>query len=850
MRLLKLISWQYVRKHLLRTMLTMAGIVLGVAVFVGMHTANQSVLSAFNKTVDRIAGATQLQITAGESGFDEEVLERVQSNPNVRVAVPVIEAVVNLNLKTQSNILVLAVDMTGDRSLREYDLEDGDETVIEDPLVFIAQPDSLMVTREFASANGLAINSKITLSAMDGPRTFTVRGIMKSSGLTSAFGGNLAIMDIYAAQKVFGRNRKFDRIDLAAAEGVSVPELQKQLAATLGPGFEVESPSARGKQFESLSSVYGMLANITSLFALFIGMFIIYNSFAIAVTQRRSEIGIVRALGATRGQIQALFLTESAVLGLVGASAGLLFGLGIARAISASLGNFLGEIYGVAQRADEVSSDPRLLLGALVMGVVTSVIAAWIPARSAASIDPVLALQKGRYQQLSKGENRVRRQMAAVLFVIVFFCLFFAQDRVIFYSGYFLTVIAGLLLVPTLALWLSKAIRPLMKGMRPVEGTLAADSLIQSPRRTSGAVSALALSIALVISLGGMARASYDSINEWMRIALNPDMFLTPTQNVTDRSFRFPASFAETIKQIPGVRLTQVVRNARVLFQGNPVMFVAIDIASLRRESYLPAIQGDSESMYRLAAAGKGFIVSDNFAELYKVKYNEPLQLNTPTGPLSLPVVGIVRDYSDQKGSVLIDRNVYMKYWNDDTINIVRVYLDANTTVAEMRARIEERVAGSTRLFILTNQDLKAYIIKITDQWFGLTYIQLAVAVLVAILGIINTLTVSITDRRRELGVLQAVGALRGQVRRTIWLEAIAIGVVGLLIGLLFGAVALYYSLEMSARDIAGLRLDYTYPWNMAVGLVPVIICAALFAALGPAEQAVRGGLVEALEYE
>ena len=850
MKLLKLISWQYVRKHLLRTVLTMAGIVLGVAVFVGMHTANQSVLSAFTKTVDRIAGATQLQITAGESGFDEEVLERVQALPNVRVAVPVIEAVVNLNLKSQGNILVLAVDMTGDRGLRDYDLEAGDDTVIEDPLVFIAQPDSLMVTREFATANGLVSNSKITLAAMDGPRTFTVRGIMKSSGLTSAFGGNLAIMDIYAAQKVFGRGRKFDRIDLAATEGTGLPELQRQLSAMLGPGFEVESPSARGKQFEALSSVYGMLANITSLFALFIGMFIIYNSFAIAVTQRRGEIGIVRALGATRGQIQALFLTESAILGLIGASFGVLFGLLIASGISASLGNFLGEIYGVAQRAGEVSSDPRLLLGALLMGVVTSVIAAWIPARAAAGVDPVQALQKGRYQQLTKGENRLRRQIASALFVIVFFCLFFAQNRIIFYSGYFLTVIAGLLLVPTVALWLSKAIRPAMKFLRPVEGTLAADSLIQSPRRTSGAVSALALSIALVISLGGMARASYNSINEWMRIALNPDMFLTATQNITDRSFRFPASFGDEIRSIPGIRRMQLVRNARLLYKGNPVMVVSVDIGNLVAESYLPSVAGDSATMYRLAAEGKGFLISDNFAQLYGVKYNELLSINTPNGTLTLPVAGIVRDYSDQKGTVLIDRKMFIRYWNDDTINIVRLYLEKNITVPEMRARIEEKLAGKTRLFILTNQDLKAYIIKITDQWFGLTYIQLAVAVLVAILGIINTLTVSITDRRRELGVLQAVGALRGQVRRTIWLEAIAIGIIGLAIGLAFGGVALYYSLEMAARDISGLRLDYTYPWSMAAGLFPVIVGAALFAAMGPAEQAVRGSLVEALEYE
>ena len=121
-------------------------------------------------------------------------------------------------------------------------------------------------------------------------------------------------------------------------------------------------------------------------------------------------------------------------------------------------------------------------------------------------------------------------------------------------------------------------------------------------------MSALALSIALVISLGGMARASYNSIDEWMRIALNPDMFLTPTQNITDRSFRFPASFADEIRQLPGVRYTQVVRNARILFNGNPVMFVSLDVANLRPESYLPAIQGDSKTMYRLAAEGKGQI--------------------------------------------------------------------------------------------------------------------------------------------------------------------------------------------------------------------------------------------------
>src|ERR1700716_1959513 len=226
MILLRLISWPYFRRHVLRTALTTAGIVLGVAVFVGMHTANQSVLFAFSKTVDRIAGKTELQVTAGETGFDEDVLEKVQAASTVRVAVPVIEAVVDTNITGQGNLLVLGIDMTGDRSLRDYDLDSGDEAVIDDPLVFLAQPDSIILTKEFAGRNHLSVGSALTLSTMAGDKAFTVRGIMRSGGLTSAFGGNLAVMDIYAAQLVFGRGRMFDRIDIGVKEGMRVEDVQ------------------------------------------------------------------------------------------------------------------------------------------------------------------------------------------------------------------------------------------------------------------------------------------------------------------------------------------------------------------------------------------------------------------------------------------------------------------------------------------------------------------------------------------------------------------------------------------------------------------------------------------------
>ncbi|HEX5230376.1 MAG TPA: FtsX-like permease family protein [Bryobacteraceae bacterium] len=853
MILLKLISWPYVRQHLARWLLTIAGIVLGVAVFVGIHTANESVAYAFHQTVDRIAGSTQLQISAGETGFDENVLDRVQALKEVRVAVPVIEAVVGSGIEGQGNLLILGVDMTGDRSLRDYDLESNggaSDPDIDDPLVFLAQPDSLMVTDTYARENHLSTGAKVGMNTMDGRKMFTVRGVMKSGGLTSAFGGNLAVMDVYAAQKVFGRGRKFDRIDLAVKDGASVAAVKAKLEALLGPGFQVQEPAARAEQFDSISRVYTTMANVSSVFALFIGMFIIYNTFQIAVTQRRAEIGILRALGATRSQIRTLFLGESVVAGVFGSILGLLTGIIIARGMTSYIGSLLGEIYGLAEKADEVSTNPLLMTLSIVLGVVASVVAAAIPARSAARVDPVQALQKGKYQQLSAGENRTRRIAALVISIAAAGCLLVSRDRLAYYLGDGLAVLAALLLTPTLALWLARAMRPLLQWLRPVEGTLAADSLLQAPRRTSGAVAALMLSLALVIALGGMTRASYDSIYRWLTVALSPDLFVSPSQSLTQRDFRFPESMAEPLAAIPGVGDLQMVRDARIDFQGKPTMMVAADVAALRKHATLPPVAGNTEDMFRRTQDGKAVLASENLALLRGLKLGDIVDLPSPSGVLHLPIAGIVTDFSDEQGSLLIDRSLYKRLWNDSTVNIFRIYLAPGASEPDVKRRILEKFGNQRRLFVLTNREVRRYILRLTDQWFGITYVQIAVAVLVAILGIINTLTVSITDRRRELGVLQAVGGLRNQIRGTIWLEALAVGAVGLILGLAFGVLQLYYSLHNEAIDIAGVRLAYEYPYEIALWLVPGILFVAFLSAIAPGETAVRGSLVEALEYE
>jgi putative ABC transport system permease protein len=293
------------------------------------------------------------------------------------------------------------------------------------------------------------------------------------------------------------------------------------------------------------------------------------------------------------------------------------------------------------------------------------------------------------------------------------------------------------------------------------------------------------------------------------------------------------------------------VRNARVPVRSLPVLVVAIETLKEAKTTRPIPVEGSLKEMYSLTAQGKGLIASENFMLLRKMKSGDVVDLPTPSGLLSLPIVGVIRSYSDVQGSVVIDRSVYLKWWKEDTANLARVYVRQGRSTTEVRAQIVRAMSGRQHLLVLTNRDVRGWITKILDQWFALTYTEVAVAILVAMLGIINTLTVSITDRRRELGVMRAVGGLRSQIRRTIWMEAIGIGAIGLMLGIALGALNLYYTLEMIQRsDFGGLQLDYDFPVSLSVFMIPTILVTALVAALGPGESALRGSLVQALEYE
>jgi len=845
-----LISWPYARQHPLRLMLTASAIVLGVAVLVAIHTGNATVVGSFSQTVDRVAGATQLQVFAsGATSFSEDVLDVVRQRAEVQAAAPVIEQSVTLGTQGQGSLLILGVDMLGDSSLRQYEIDSGGDEVASDVVMFLAQPDSLIITREFARQNRLAVNSQISLLTAQGVRPFTIRGIMRPGGLASAFGGSLALMDIYAAQEMFGRERSFDRIDVVLRPGFAIKDGQTDLAQVLGPGFSVEPPAVRVQQFESLLNAYSKNMNLMSIFALLIGVFIIYNSFNVAVAQRRSEIGILRALGATRGQIQRLFLIESALMGLVSSVVGVVVGLLLAWGSMKYISGFLQSLYGFPTVTKGIIVGTGVMASAFAIGLFTSVIAAILPAQSAASVDPVRAFQKGRYQIFSLRERRIRCAAALAMLVVSLACLWGGSHSAAFYAGYVLSVLAAVLLAPTLVIWLARFFREPAQSLLPVEGALAADSLIEAPRRTTSTVGALMLSVAMAVAIGGVSHSAYISVRSWLDTSLNPDILVSSSENLLSPRFLFPPSMETELRAIPGVADVQGVRTARVSIAGGSRTLITTDLVKLLGHTKPEALEGDLQQMSQLASRGQGVIISENFSTLQNLHLHSPLDIPTPTGLLRRPIVGVIRDYTSQEGTLWIDRAVFQRYWKSVELDVFRIYLYSPASADDVKRRILEK-SGDRQLVVLTNRELKGYVLRTVDQWFGLTYLPVLIAVLVALLGIVNTLLVSVTDRRQEFAILRAVGGMRRQVRRIVSAEALLIALIGLVIGIALGAGNLYYALEIARRQITGVGLSYQFPWKLALLLLPLLLGAAWVSAIWPGRLAVNQPVAEGLEHE
>jgi putative ABC transport system permease protein len=847
--LLRTLSLSYLRRHLVKTLLTLLGVVVGVATYSSIKSAQGTLVKGIRSTVDRIAGKAQLQITM-VGGVPEEVQEKVRELPGIRATSPVIEQIVVPERGELGSLLVLGIDLLGDREMRDYGF-DGEDADLDDPLLFLAQPDSALFTRQFAEKARLKTGDALALRLPTGVKRVAARGLLTPKGFSEAFGGNLMVLDVYAAQQLFGRGHRFDRLDIRLAEGTTVAQGTATLEKALGPAYRIETPDRRGEQTERIVNNFVAGFNVSSIFALSIGTFLIFNAFNVAVNRRRRDIGTLRALGATPRQVQILFLAEALLIGVVGGAIGCLAGTSLSQGFLQMMGQTTETVYGVTS-SGTVSLSPGIALQSMLLGIVASLVGAWGPALTASRIPPTEAFAKGAFQARKPGKPGTRIAAGLVAFGCAILLALhppFGGNPLIF-SVLILGGTGLVLLVGPLSRSLLVCLLGIVTKVAPVSGRLSSDALLGNPRRTSGTVMAMALSLSFVLGFGGYMGSTKATMGRWMDNALTCDLFVRASANFSRPDFLFPGSLREEILQVPGVRTVESYRGVRPLYRGHQILVGTIEVGPLLDRTELEFIQGDAVSMRRGVTREGMCSVSENFYRRYGLGVGQQVELVTPSGVVRIPIAAVVRDYSSDQGTVNLDRAHFLRLWKDDRVDIFDVSVVRGADVNQVRDAIRARLAGRFPALVSTRQEFTAEIGKAIDAFYALTRITVFLALLVAFLGIVTSLLISVAERTREIGILKALGALSPQIARSIVTEALLLAVTGLVLALPAGNLFALFMEGAIAEYFTGWIMPHHYPWEILVQLLIALPLISAFASWVPARQAGRLKVTEAIEYE
>jgi putative ABC transport system permease protein len=480
-------------------------------------------------------------------------------------------------------------------------------------------------------------------------------------------------------------------------------------------------------------------------------------------------------------------------------------------------------------------------------------IGAWYPARGAACLDPALALHniEARHRELVLGWKRIG---AGVLLLVAGSALvvwtpsrFGLPIQFVFAT----IVLLGLTIVlPILVLWSARALRPIMNWAGGSEGALAVDAMIQTPRRSAATVGALMVGLMFVFSTASYIQSYRLMIDRWMNQVLNADIFVATSAMLRSTSYHFTEDLGRKITALPGVDRIENVRFTAIPYRGDTAAVNAIEMDGFLMRSQNAIAGADSRTVHDRLTRGEGVLVSRNFALRWGVGIGSRLTLETPTGALELPILGFLDDYRSEKGTIFMDRALYKKYWADDAVDFIDVDLKSGADQLAMKHEIERLTAGSFHAFVYTNAEFKRWISSLVDQFFTLNYMQLVVAVLIAILGIVNTLLISVSERRREIGIVRAIGGLRSQIRKLVLLEAVAVAVVGVIVGSVAGILNTFFMSHTVSVVLAGYSVPFYFPWEFVLLSVPVVTAVSLAAGWWPARNAARMQVIEAIGYE
>ncbi|HYV44284.1 MAG TPA: FtsX-like permease family protein [Myxococcaceae bacterium] len=853
--LVRLISIRHLLLSPLRSALTVGGVAVGVATLVAVTVINRSVMQAFRSTVDTVSGRADLTVAGSESGFDESVLEAVKKVPGVTHASAALTAVAPVAGSPGESLYVLGVDFLDDGYFRDYRGAGQELGNLADDLELLNSTDRMLVSERFARDHGLKPGSTFRLVTADGEQPFVVHAVIKEEGPIKAFGGWVGVMFLGSAQEAFHRGRAVSRIDVAVDGAQDFEEVRARIQRDAGPQFEVDRPSRRGGTVEKMVLSFQMGLNLGSGVALMVGVFLVYNTVAIGVVQRRREIGIVRALGASAVQVRALFTLEAIVMGTLGASIGLPFAIAISRSAIGLVSRTISQIYVQVHAGDVRAGTVEIALGA-VLGIAGSAVAALRPAIAASRVQPVEALRRDIAAGADAGLKRSPVALGVASLLLSYPASLLPEPTENFplggYVSVFLVLASATLLMPWMLRRLHRFYARPAEAALGISGRLAADNFARAPGRSAVPSSALMIGVGMTVCIAGFVGSFQQSSADWIDQAVPADLFITSSaklggvQNVPMRP-----ELAEEMKKLPGVWAVD-----RVRLYPTDALGLRVVILSLT-----PEIHDTRGTMYVLEGAlptpeqrRDGWVsVSENLSRRRGLHPGGTFPMPTPTGLRTYKVAAVVREYTSDQGTIFVDREEFVRQFQDERVDTFEIYLDdpRDAQVMEaIRKEVTARWGRQYHLFVLSNRELRAEAHNVIDGAFSVTYAMEGVAVLLALLGVVNTLLAAVLDRTREIGLLRAVGASRRHVLRLFAGEAGLIGLTGGLVGVVSGIITGFIIVKVIGVQSTGWSFPYRFPWATALQMVSAASVCAVLAGLYPADRAASLDVVEALAYE
>jgi putative ABC transport system permease protein len=858
--LLRHISLRHLKHQKAQTIMAVAGIALGVAAIVSIGIVNKSVLRSFEDSFVDATGRASLQVTGAQSGFPESILEQVQAVPGVEYAVPVVDTEGLLSTGKERSLMILGVDVLIDGQIRDYSLSD-ESADIPDPLLFLARPDSIIITRTMAEREHIALDQKIQVETVQGTRTFRVRGILNPEGPAKVMGGNLAVMDIYAAQLAFGKEGRIDRVDVSLLRGEDLETVKQRLLEALPKGYSVDTPVGRTRQIESMLANFQTGLNLISFFAIIVGMYLIYNAVSISIVHRRKEIGILRALGATRGQIMRLFMGETLVISALGSALGVGLGILFAESVVGTLGKIVSQWYA---RTSVTGIELTWVYPAagIACGIAASLAAAVFPVLASNRISPVSAIRSVPWSEEGFFTGK-RLNIAAGFFLLLaaaVFCLYkFAEffpvfrNRTFLFSAQLFLILGVSLFTPAflkgfLALF-HRFLAPRLGSM----GRLAGLNLQKNITRNAVAVAAIFFGISVFVNSAGYVHSSKESVMTWLDAVVRADIIVSaghPSSSTNAQTVPMPVEMWRDIEKVPGVRSADPWRKLYMDYNGQRVLLSSIDIVRRGEYSHFMVTKGDGKEIRRLLPHRDNVVVSEPFASRFGLAPGDVITLATPSGPVQFGVTAVVVDYLYDSGTVYMDLFTFQRHWGDMLADQFSVRVAQGADIPTVRDAIQKRLGADRKLFVLPVREFKGEIRKAMDGTFVFNYALSVITMTIACFGIIVTLLASVLERTREVGILRSIGMLRRQVTAVVLIESLLMGVAGGLLGCSAGIITGWINLEGSFRANYSSAAEYFVPYGSIVWALVLSAGLAALAGIYPARRAAKTNVVEALTYE